>query len=515
MIDTKLLRQKILDLAIQGKLVPQNPNDEPASVLLEKIRNEKAALVKAGKIKAPKHSSFIFRGEDNRHYENIDGKVTDITDQIPFDVPQGWEWCRLQVLTTIITDGEHTTPRRVTKFCGYYLLSARNIRDTGIQLQNVDYVDEEEYKTISKRCNPHKGDILMSCSGSVGRCCIVKDDNNYVMVRSAALISPMAKVYVNYLLFVLQSSCVQMQIEETKKQTAQANIFQEAIRSFLIPIPPHSEQERIVSCIEQLFALCDTIDKVGTDLETTISLARQKVLDLAIRGLLVPQNPDDEPASVLLKRIQAEKSARVKAGKRKADKHESTIIRGGDNRYYENVNGKTTDITDQIPFEIPPSWEWVRLGNFCRIIMGQSPDGQSIQEGMTGTEFHQGKIYFTDKYLELSPLKTSSPTRVIPAGSVLICVRAPVGIVNISMREICIGRGLAAAIPLCQISIDFLFHWLTVLGGILKAKATGSTFPAVSVEQVCELLIPLPPLVEQKRIVFRIKELFELLDILK
>ena len=176
----------------------------------------------------------------------------------PFDIPESWEWVRLGEVSNKITDGEHKTPRRVSEYCGYYLLSARNIRDGSILLSDVDYVDQEEFETISKRCNPKRGDVLVSCSGSVGRCTVVNDGNNYVMVRSAAMISPVG-VDSAYMMFAVQSECVQEQIRDKTKQTAQANLFQAAIRSLIIPLPPLAEQKRIVAKFEELLPLCERL----------------------------------------------------------------------------------------------------------------------------------------------------------------------------------------------------------------------------------------------------------------
>ena len=242
----------------------------------------------------------------------------------------------------------------------------------------------------------------------------------------------------------------------------------------MLPIPPLAEQKRIVSQIEALFAEVDKIDKDSADLESALTLAKQKVLDLAIRGKLVPQNPDDEPASELLKRIKAEKDAQF---------------------------GNEQRIIDNIPFKIPDNWVWGRLEDIALLIMGQSPAGNFVSEEECGIEFHQGKIYFSEKILLQSPQKTTEPTRIAPENSVLICVRAPVGTVNINPRKICIGRGLASATPLAEISTDFLFHLLNARKTALVEQATGSTFISVTREQIKELLIPLPPLQEQKKIV--------------
>ena len=244
------LKKSILQYAVQGKLVPQDPADEPASVLLERIRTEKEQLIKEGKIKRDKHESVIFR-RDNSYYEKVNGIERCIDDEIPFEIPASWAWTRLFSLCSNITDGEHKTPRRTAEYVGYYLLSARNIRDGHLSLEDVDYVDGKEYSLISKRCNPKRNNILISCSGSIGRVCLVPDDGNYVMVRSAAVAVPIL-VHSKYLMYALQSEIVQKQIKSKIKQAVQANLFQGEIRNLIIPVPPFDEQQRIVRKLDYL-----------------------------------------------------------------------------------------------------------------------------------------------------------------------------------------------------------------------------------------------------------------------
>ena len=234
------MQKSILQMAIQGKLVEQRPEEGTAEDLYKQIQSEKQSLIKSGKIKKEKPLP----------------PITD--DEMDIDIPQSWALYKLGTISSCITDGEHKTPRRVDDFCGYYLLSARNIRDGYISLNDVDYVDSEEYAIIAKRCNPKIGDVLISCSGSVGRCAVVKDNNNYVMVRSAAMVTP-TKVDSEYLMYVIQSEYVQKQIRNRKKQTAQANLFQEAISNLVVPLPPLAEQKRIVAKIEELLPLCEKI----------------------------------------------------------------------------------------------------------------------------------------------------------------------------------------------------------------------------------------------------------------
>lgn len=234
------MKKALLQYAIQGKLVEQRPEEGTGEELFAQIQAEKQRLIQAGKIKKEKPLPQITE------------------DEKPFDIPENWKWCRLQAISQKIADGEHKTPRRVSEYCGYYLLSARNVRDGELFLEDVDYVDEMEYKTIALRCNPQKGDILLSCSGSVGRCTVVKDNNKYVMVRSAAMVSPLL-LCSDYLMYAIRSEVVQEQIRAKTKQTAQANLFQEAIRNLVIPLPPLAEQKRIVARLEESLPLCERL----------------------------------------------------------------------------------------------------------------------------------------------------------------------------------------------------------------------------------------------------------------
>ena len=260
-IAIKKAKSKILDLAIHGKLVPQEANDEPASVLLEKLRVEKEEKIAKGELKRDKNDSYIYKGSDNCYYQKfVDHSEIKVSDDIPFELPENWAWCHLSEVASKITDGEHNTPKRISTFQGFYLLSARNIQNGYISLDDVDYVDEQEFNRIYTRCNPQKYDVLISCSGSVGRCTIIEDDNKYVMVRSAAMVSA-PSINTKYLMFVIQSANLQEQIQNASKQTAQANLFQSAIANLIIPIPPLKEQKRIVEKIENAFAKLDFIAK--------------------------------------------------------------------------------------------------------------------------------------------------------------------------------------------------------------------------------------------------------------
>ena len=239
---------------------------------------------------------------------------------------------------------------------------------------------------------------------------------------------------------------------------------------------------------------------------------RNKILDLAIRGKLVPQDPNDEPASVLLERIRAEREKLIAEGKIKKEKTSSRIFRGADNTHYEIVgNNAPVSIEDEIPFEIPEGWAWVRITNLFEVIMGQSPKGDTVSLGSDGIEFHQGKIFFGSKYLSTSPYETNSPSKIAPSNSVLLSVRAPVGKVNITEREICIGRGLCSVIPLAGMTVDYVYYLMLFCENSFVNQATGTTFAAITADIVKKQLIPLPPLDEQRRIVSKIDQTFSAL----
>ena len=271
------LKAAILDLAIRGKLVPQDPNDEPADKLLERI-SEVGSCV-------PRDRKSATRGRSGR------ATLPPITDdEKPFDLPNGWAWCHVSDISDKISDGEHKTPRRCKSFCGYYLLSARNICDNKVLLADVDYVDEVEYGRISARCNPTYGDVLISCSGSIGRTACVEDDNKYAMVRSAAMIR-CSLAYPRYVMYCLQSQFIQRQFMDKVKKSVQKNLFLGAIASTVLPLPPLAEQKRIVERIEELMPWVERYaaaeEKRGKLDAALPGQLKQSILKAAFAGTMV------------------------------------------------------------------------------------------------------------------------------------------------------------------------------------------------------------------------------------
>ena len=457
-MDTKALRQKILDLAIHGKLIPQDPNDEPASVLLERIRAEKERLIKEGKIKKGKKSA---KTSDKPHY--------------PFELPKGWVWCRLEDVTSVIGDGLHGTPQ-YNPNGAYYFVNGNNLSNRQIIIKNnTKRVSEEEYMKYKKPLNEHT--ILVSINGTIGNIGTYSNEQ-IILGKSACYFNITPFLVKEYMCYVIESNYFQKYALLSATGSTIKNVPLKAINEFYVPIPPVSEQKRIVSEIDYLLAFINKVEKGRENLQNTVQSAKFKILDLAIHGKLVLQDPNDEPASELLKRINP--------------KAEITC----DNPQY----GK-----------LPKGWCETHIGDAFKVTMGQSPDGSSLNP-IDGMEFHQGKILFGNKYLRKSSVLTNSPTKIADADTLLLCVRAPVGVVNITKQRICIGRGLCCLTPTKAINLDYAFYMLTTFQEKFESQSTGSTFKAISGSIIKNEQLWLPPLSEQHRIVAKIEELFAQLD---
>ena len=362
-MDTKALRQKILDLAIRGKLVPQDPNDEPASVLLERIRVEKQQMVKEGKLKPKdiKNDTIIFVGEDNLHYEKFqDGTVKCIEDEIPFEVPEGWCWCRLGSISAAIQYGLSNSAKQSG--------THRLLRITDIQDGKVDW-DTVPFTTVYEAENYllSSGDIVFARTGAtVGKSFLIKE-LPYPAVYASYLIRIrlLDGVLPDYIYQFFSSQCYWEQITDKSVGVGQPNCNGTSLKELFIPIPPFSEQNRIVPSALSALEYVINIELDKASLLETVTSIKFKILDLAIQGKLVPQNQNDEPASVLLERIRAEKEELIKAGKIKRDKKESVIFKGDDNSYYLKTGDITEPLEDWELDGLPDSWSFCCLGEIC------------------------------------------------------------------------------------------------------------------------------------------------------
>jgi len=363
----KQLKNSILQWAIQGKLVPQDPNDEPASVLLEKIRQEKERLIKEKKIKRDKNASIIYRGEDNSYYEKMiaTGEVKCIDEEIPFEIPQGWEWCRICHVAEIARGG---SPRPIKEYLtdATYGVNWIKIGDTEKDSKYITSVKEKiKQSGVSKSRMVHKGDFLLTNSMSFGRPYITQVDG--CIHDGWLVISLMEKSYrQDFFYYLLSSGYAYSQFANRVTGAVVQNLNSEKVAISLFPLPPYQEQKRILQKIEELLPIVEKfgynktlLNKLNADLYSRI---KKSILQEAIQGKLVQQIAEEGTAQELLEQIKIEKQKLVKEGKlKKSALNDSVIFRGDDNKYYEQVGKKCLDITDEIPFVIPETWQWVRI----------------------------------------------------------------------------------------------------------------------------------------------------------
>ena len=526
MIDTKALREKVLDLAIRGKLVPQDPNDEPASVLLERIRAEKEQMVKEGKLKPKdiKNDTIIFKADDNLHYEQFrDGTVKCIEDEIPFELPQGWAWVRLQaVCLKEIKRGK--APKYAEKSSTLVFAQKCNTKSGLINISLARYLDETNLHKYPIELFTQYGDIIINSTGTgtLGRVGIFeqKDDIEHLPIIPDSHITTV-RVFPNivkkymYLFLKTHQSFFESSGEGS---TNQKELRPDVIKSFIVAIPPFNEQKSIVKKFETASEIINQLDAYIDNVKGTITVAKSKILDLAIRGKLVPQNPNDVPASVLLERIRAEKEELIKQGKIKRDKKESVIFKGEDNSYYRLTSDKKRFDAD-IPFEIPESWCWTTLPSVSSVELGKTLDKVkntgSYHPYLRSVNVQWGYIDLSDlnemKFEEYEIDKYS-----IKRNDLLICEGGDVGRCCIWERSDTFlyqnalhrVRFYADLEPRFYLYVMMLYESL----GILKNISTGVTIKHLTGNVLSTMSVPLPPLNEQKHIVTAIETAFSQLE---
>ena len=515
-MDTKALRQKILDLAIRGKLVPQDPNDEPAVVLLERIRAEKQQMVKDGKLKPKdiKNDTVIFKGDDNLHYEKFsDGSVKCIEDEIPFEVPEGWAWCRLNSIVDV-RDGTHDTPTYVDK--GIPLITSKNLVEGGIDYSNVKYISEKDAISINERSGVNIGDILFAMIGTIGNPSMVTEDI-LISIKNVALFKfTFSKNLSNYFVMYFLDYA-QEDMKNKPSGGLQPFVSLNFLRTYLVPIPPVEEQQRIVSILADSINKIRNIDVLKNELTASVKKAKSKILDLAIRGKLVPQDPNDEPASVLLEHIRAEKEELIRQGKIKRDKKESVIFKGDDNSYYRLTADNKSNIID-IPFDISDNWVWCNLSMIGSTNIGLTYKPTDIVTNGTmvlrSSNIINGKIDLTDLVRVNSTIREN---QYIQENDILICARngskALVG--KCAIYENANEKASFGAFMAVYRSRFFRYVYY-----FLNSEFFRNTFSNDDSKQINQLTqdmiknttIPLPPFTEKKRIVDAIETAFLQLD---
>lgn len=525
----KQLKNSILQWAIQGKLVPQDPNDEPASVLLEKIRQEKERLIKEKKIKRDKNVSIIYRGEDNSYYEKslATGEVKCIDEEIPFEIPQGWEWCRVSSLFQI-------NPKVVAE---------DNTSAAFIPMEAISAGYGSEFRYYEKKWGEIKSGYTAFADNDIAFAKITPCFQN----RKSAIFEGLPngigagttelKILRTYdetinrwfVLYFLESPYF---IDEaTFKGTAnQQRIIVGYLENKLFPLPPLAEQERIVGKIGLVMPIIDKysksqelLDKMNVELNECL---KKSVLQEAIQGKLVPQIAEEGTAQELLEQIKAEKQKLVKEGKLKKSALASSVIyRGDDNKYYEQTHFQTTCIEEEIPFDIPLSWSWIRLNDICDYIQrGKSPKYSLIKKyPVIAQKCNQWSGFKIEKaqFIEPYTLASYSIERLLQDDDLMLnstglgtLGRMAIYKEALNPYELAVADSHVTVIrPMKQhVRSEYLYYYFSsnTVQSVIEDKSDGSTKQKeLSTTTVKNYLVPLPPTMEQDRIITKINYLLQ------
>ena len=447
-MNTKALRQKILDLAIHGKLVPQDPNDEPASVLLERIRDEKERLIKEGKIKRPKKSKAT---SDKPHY--------------PYQLPERWKWCKLEDIAELIEDCPHSTAKDEGQ--GFALIRTPNIGIGHLIFDNVRRVSKEVYDIRNARAVPQINDIIYAREAPAGNAAIINDKEKVCLGQRTVLIRPMQKwIDSMWLTYTINSPYARKTLISKATGSTVTHVNMENIRSLASPLPPLQEQSRIVESIEHWLSLVDCIEESNNNLQEAIKQTKSKILDLAIHGKLVPQDPTDEPASKLLKRINP--------------KAEITC----DNGHYQ---------------KLPEGWCETTLKYVMTIKSGDSINVRNCTQGHYPIYGGNGITGYTDDY------NIKESTIVIGrvgyyCGSVYF----------VKEKAWVSDNAFITTIHKDLFYKKYLYYLLQFLN--LRKYSNSTAQPVISGKTIYPIHAIIPPIQEQHRIVAKIEEIFAQLD---
>ena len=523
------LKNSILQMAVQGKLVPQDPNDEPASVLLERIRAEKEKLIKEGKIKKEKNPSVIFRGEDNLPYEKVGkNEPVCIADEIPFEIPESWEWVRLKNLASVLGGKRIPAGRKLTTAnTGHIYIRVSDMKNGSVLTDGLLYVPNDIFPSIS-RYIINKEDLYITVAGTIGAVGKIPQELDGANLTENADRLVFSFIDQDWFMQCLSSGLVQNQIADAITKVGQPKLAIKRIEELLIALPPYDEQKRIVDKIRELDP---KIKMYGTKEDAVASLnnefpnkLRKSVLQQAVMGKLVPQDENDEPASVLLDRIRAEKKALIKAGKLNKDKHESIIYRR-DNSHYEKRDGQEICIDDEIPFEIPNTWEWARASSIGSMVRGKGikrtetvPKGvPCVRYGEIYTSYNvsfSGTISFIDESLARNCLHFSTGDIIFTlTGENKVDIAKAVAYLG---NETVAAGGDLAYWTAHGMNPLYLVYYMASPYCIERKRrtATGDIIVHISTDKVGSFLVPIPPLKEQDRIVEAISRAFSKLSAL-
>ena len=526
----KQLKNSILQWAIQGKLVPQDPNDEPASVLLEKIRQEKERLIKDKKIKRDKIASIIYRGEDNSYYEKLlaTGEVKCIDEEIPFEIPQGWEWCRLNEVATSITDfvasGSFASLRENVKYYSTkeYALLVRT-KDLSCNFsKDLVYTDKHGYDFLSNS-NLFGGELILPNIGaSIGKVFTVPNLNMpMTLAPNSVMIRLDDECTKSWLYNVFSSPFGYDTLWSISSSTAQGKFNKTDFRKVLVPIPPIEEQNRIVTKIKELSPYIEKYSKAQEHLDTwnvaIKEILQKSILQEAIQGKLVPQIAEEGTAQELLEHVKAEKQKLLKEGKlKKSALNDSVIFKGDDNKYWEKSTECMESIDDNIPFEIPSTWCWVRHNQLFEISGGsQPPKSQFVDNPKSGyIRLYQIRDYGSNPMPVYIPKEKAN--KITKEGDIILAryggslgkvFWAKDGAYNVAMAKV---------IPLFESEFVnkqylFLFYQSSIYQYLVKDHSR-SAQAGFNKDDLTDLFFPLPPLEEQSRIVEKYKSVTSIMS---
>ena len=488
----KQLKNSILQWAIQGKLVPQDPNDEPASVLLDKIRQEKERLIKEKKIKRDKNASIIYRGEDNSYYEKITatGEVKCIDEEIPFEIPKGWEWCRLGEISTYAQ-----TKRKINASNADTQLWGLDLEDIekGGRLLNIKTVGER--KAIGDKTVFNRGDILYSKLRPYLLKILVAPEGG-ICTPEIIPFTCYGNICKDYIVSFLKSPYVDDYINSATFGVKMPRVSTETMTSLLVPLPPLSEQFRIDTKAKELMPYIDEYGKAQDKLnklnEELSYIIRKSILQEAIQGKLVPQIAEEGTAQELLEQIKTEKQKLVKEGKlKKSALNDSVIYRGDDNKYYEQIGSEVTEI--ELPFEIPNSWSLARLNAVCQLTDGLKTigkqcllDARFLRGKSSETIAEQGKLVHKGDNIVLVDGENSGEVFIVPQD----------GYMGSTFKQLWISSSMYE---------PYVLAFIQFYKETLRNSKKGAAIPHLNKELFYGLIIGIPPLQEQKRIVQKIE----------
>ena len=526
------LKNSILQMAVQGKLVPQDPNDEPASVLLERIRAEKERLIKEKKIKREKNPSVIFKGADNTPYEKIGDEVRSLADLAPFEIPSSWEWCRVGDLFSNMSGLAYKKDALAIKADKMVrVLRGGNIGEEQFYFKGDDvFISSELVKPELYLRKNYMITPAVSSLDHIGKIALIdKDYSDTVVGGFVLMLIPHFNddVISEYLLYAFAAKHHRDNCRNITHKSGQAfyNLSREQMMNLPVPIPPREEMGRIIEMLKRVLPRVADYAVVDTALQNLNGsfpeALKKSILQEAVQGKLVPQDPSDEPAEALLERIRAEKQRLIKEGKIKKDKHESVIFRR-DNSHYEKRGSEEVCIDDEIPFEVPSSWALIRLDDIG--IYRKGPFGSSLTKSMfvpkgadTVKVYEQknaiqkdhtlGTYYITRQYYE-SKMRSFT----VEPGDILVSCAGTIGETYILPEQIELGiinQALMRMTIFAPIDLDyFLLYFDYVLKQAAKETSKGSAIKNIPPFEIFKkLILPLPPLEEQKRIVEKVREL--------